>query len=246
MSLLLHTVRVPTTATASTAAANYAATQALTPQVARSWRSTTTGASYLQLDLGASLAVAGVSLTGCNFASCSVLADNAATPVTSRGTLVLAADRQGRVKGSLTFAATVRYIRFSIASGTPLNGAAYWEVGSAQSYAGNLTLPADPLYGGSRIDWHTPQQRADLPNGTTETWETGSSLAELALGFRGSETDDIEALKRHARAGLVWFDFGVASDRGLQFPVRHRDPSVSSRFEGFNRRSIEVVLREEA
>ena len=190
--------------------------------------------------------MAGVSISGVNLASCTVLADNSATPTTNRGTLTTGTDRQGRVKGSLAFAATVRYIRFSIASGTPIGGAAYWEIGSAQAYAASLTLPADPLYGGSRIEWLTPQQRADLPNGTVETWDTGPSVAELTLGFRGSETDDIEAAKRLARLGLVWFDFGVAADRGLQFPVRHREASLAARFEGFNRRAIDLVLREEA
>lgn len=241
---LLHTVRTPTTATASTAAANYAATNALRTAVLREWRSTTTGASWLQIDLGASLAVSGIGISAFNCTSCTVLADNSATPTTNRGTLTTGVDRQGRRKGSLAFSATVRYIRLNITGGSPTDAAAYWRAGAAYAFASLLALPRDPLYGGSSIDWGTPQQRNDLPNGRAEAWSTGASRADLALQFAGKETDDIEELQRRARAGACWFDYGIAADRGLQFPVVHCEEVITSRFEKFNRRVLDLRLRE--
>lgn len=243
-ALLLHTARTPTTATASSAAANYAALNVLQSPVLREWRSTTTGASWLQVDLGASLAVQGVAISLFNCASCTLLADNTATPTTSRGTLTTGIDRQGRRKGSLAFSAAVRYIRFNITGGSPTDAAAFWRAGAVYVFAANLALPRDPLYGGTSIDWVTPQQRVDLPNGRAETWSTGASFAELALQFAGKESDDTEELQRRARAGACWFDYGIASDRGLQFPVVHCEPTTTARFEKFNRRTLDVRLRE--
>ncbi|HPG95111.1 MAG TPA: hypothetical protein PLR28_11195, partial [Dokdonella sp.] len=236
----------PTTATASSAAASYAATNALLRPVLREWRSTTTGASWLQLDLGASLSVTGVALSGANFSSCTILADNSATPTTNRGTLTTALDKQDRRKGSLAFAATVRYIRFNLGAGTPLDGAAYWSIGSGYAFAGALSLLRDPLYGGSSVDWTKPQQRNDLPNGVIETWATGADRAEIALQFAGRETEDIEEIVRRARAGVCWFDFGLAAERGMQWPVTHCEDVVSTRMEGFNRRRLDARLREVA
>lgn len=248
MSSLLHTARGATAATASTSAASYPATNAPLIPILREWRSTTTGASWVQLDLGASIVVAAVAVNACNFASCTVQADNNVTPVTGRGTITTGVDRQDRRKGSLVFAApaAVRYIRFTIAAGAPSDGAAFWRVGAAFPFGAVLTLPRDPLYGSSGVDWITPQQRAELGNGITEAWDTGVPRAEMALQFRGRETDDVEEVRRRARAGLCWFDFGLAADRGMQFPVRNIEDVTSSRFEGFNRRGFEVRLREQA
>lgn len=243
---LLHTARTPTAATASTAAANYPASNALLPPVLREWRSTTTGASWLQLDLGASLAVTGVAVSAANFASCTVLADNAATPTTNRGTLTTGLDKNDRRKGSLAFSATVRYIRFNISGGSPTDSAAFWRVGAAYGFAGLLALPVDPLYGGSSVDAVLPQHRNDLPNGAVETWSLGAARAELSLQFSARETDDIEALVRYARAGVCWFDFGIAADRGMQYPVRHHEPIATVRLERYNRRLADVRLREAA
>lgn len=245
-AILHHTARIPTTATASSAAASYPATHVLLPQVLREWRSTTTGASWVQIDLGASLPVEAVAINAFNCASCTVLADNSATPTTNRGTLTTGIDHQGRRKGALAFSATVRYIRFNITGGSPTDGAAFWRAGSAFVFVGSLALPRDPLYGSSSIDWITPQQRNDLPNGRAETWSTGAACAELGLLFAGRETDDVEALQRYARAGACWFDYGIAADRGLQFPVVHCEGVTTMRFEKFNRRMLETRLREVA
>lgn len=245
MNLLLHTARVPTAATASSNAAGYVPGNALLIPVAREWRSTTTGASWLQLDLGSSQTVAAIAITGCNFTSCTVQADNSATPTTGRGTLVAGLDRQDRRKGMLVFAApaAVRYLRFTIAAGTPADGAAFWRGGTAYVFGASLSLPRDALYGGSGVDWITPQQRTDLGNGNVETVDTGVPRAELALQFRGREVDDVEEIRRRSRAGACWFDMGL-TDRGMQWPVRNVEDVMSTRFEGFNRRTAEVRLRE--
>lgn len=149
-----------------------------------------------------------------------------------------------RRKGSLAFSATVRYIRFSIAAGSPADGAAYWSIGSAWPFASLLSLPRDPLYGSTAIDWKNPQQRTDLPNGSSETFATGAPHAEVLLQFAGRETDDIEEIVRRARAGTCWFDFGLLNERGMQWPVTHNEDVVTTRLEGFNRRRMDVRLRE--
>jgi hypothetical protein len=234
-----------TTATASSAATGYPATAAMVPGVLRGWRSTAGGTQWLQLDLGSSVSIAAVALQAIMLGSglaptIAVTADNSTTPTTARGTMVVGTDRNARAKASLEAASpfTARYVRFTFTGA----GSAYG-VGSAFAFGSVVPLPCDPLYGGSSIVMLDPQVRADLPNGTTEVYAAGPSLAELELGFRAKGSDDVEVVRRSARALPCWFDFGL-SDRGRQWPVRHVEAQTERRLAGYNREAVSIRLRE--
>lgn len=244
-TVLLYNPLVPATATASTEAAGYPATNALDSQILKPWKGTANSFDYLQIDLGSSKAVTGVTITGANMPFVFVYADNSATPTTSRGTLTMAADDQGRYKGSLQFSATVRYIRFSISPNATLDGAPGWIIGAATAWAASFSPPRDPLYGGSSLDFNSPQSRQDLDNGVVIRDDIGPSYQLITLAFSGSASDDMAAIRRCARAGLCWLDLGVSTQRGWQWPVREHEAKVTRKITGFNRETMDLVLKEE-
>lgn len=238
-----HTALSPSTATASTAATGYAATNALTTAVGKPWRSTTTaGSTTLIIDLGSSKAVAAVAVNHINASSVTVHADNSATPTTLKGTLTSYADGQGRRKGLLAFSATVRYIMLTF-SGTPTDAAAYWTAGSVYVFSTAAALPRDPLFGSDQsIDW--PQIAQRLPNGSTLRIDRGTSRMAVRLRFSARITDDVESLARYARAGAVWLDLGLPSAQWCQWPLTHADDGITRQWSGHNREPITLPLLE--
>lgn len=242
---LHHTLRAPVTATGTTAAADYPATNVLSPRIRRPWRSTSIAADQnLILDLGASVAITAVALHDVNFASCEVLADNAATPTTSRGTLTTYAGKNGRRRGSLAFSATVRYIRFRIPLGTPTDGAAYFNVGYAPPFQATLTLPRDPSYGAD-VDSVEPQSPFDLVNDQGQPLRRGPDHDEVRLPFVATPAQDVEEARRRARAALCWLDVGDATQAWLQWPVRAFAARQVRRLERFNRDTLSIAFSEQ-
>lgn len=231
----------PSTVTASSAAANYQATNVMEPEVLKPWRSTVTTLSSIIIDLGSSKAVTAVALNAVNFASCTVYADNTATPTTNRGTLTTGVDKQGRYKGALEFSATVRYIKFEIAAGTPVDGAAFWSIGAADVYALTTTLARDPLYGAS-VQFNTPRVGDQLPNGKAVKANIGASYAMIELPFSATASQDVEALKRLAQAEPCWLNLGVTAD--LQWPITCLDDSSTRRLDRYNRETTSFRLKE--
>lgn len=239
---LYRTPHSPSTVTASTAAAGYAATNVLTTSIGRPWRSTTTGSTTLIVDLGSSKAVVGIAVNHINASSVTVHADNSATPTTSRGTLTSYADEQGRRKGMLAFSATVRYLMLTF-SGTPTDAAAYWTAGSVYVFSASGALPRDPLMGSDQsVDY--PQLTQRLPNGQTLRIDRGVSRMSVRLRFNGRITDDIAALARYARSGTVWLDMGLPTAQGCQWPLTHVDDGITRQWAGHNREPMTIPLLE--
>lgn len=238
----------PATATAGSVSASFPATNALTTQVLKPWQGTTTGADFLQIDLGANKIIGnggGVILNAANMTSVTVFADTANPPTTNRGTLTLSQDAQGRYKGSLSFAAaSVRFIRFTIAGGSPVDGAAGWSIGFASVFASGFSPARDPLFGESSMDEVTPQSRDDLDNGVVIRDTTGPSFMLITRAFSGGSGDDHEQIQQYARAGLCWWNDGNPNAPWNQWPVRHHDPKVTRKLAGFNREQVTLTLKE--
>lgn len=235
----------PSTVSASTAASGYAGTNVLTPQVAKAWRSTTTGSSSITIDLGAEEYVSAVAVNHVNASSIAVYYGDAADPGASSGagTMNTYTDGQGRRKGSLLLEQeSVRYIRL-VFSGTPTDGAAYWTVGAAHVFESRLPLPRDPLMGSDqRIDY--PQLVQQLPNGQILRVDRGVSRMAVRLRFSGRITDDIEALMRYARATTVWLDMGLPTAQWCQWPMTHVDDGTTRQWTGYNREPLQIGLLE--
>ena len=242
---LHHTLRIATSASATTANADYPAANVLTPRIRRPWRSTSIVAEQnLILDLGASVAITAVALQDVNFASCEVLADNSATPTTSRGTLTTYAGKNGRRRGSLAVAQTVRYVRFKIAAGTPTDSAAYFNVGYVPVFTATLTLPRDPSYGAD-VENVEPQTTFDLVNDQGQPLKRGPDHDEIRLPFVATPAQDVEEARRRARAALCWLDLGDATQAWLQWPVRAFAARQGRRLERFNRDTLSIAFSEQ-
>lgn len=230
-----------TSASASTTQAGYPAANALIPGVNRGWKSSATGSQWIQLDLGAPFFVSGVALQAISGIGVviSVYADTSATPTTLRGSITPGTDGNGRSKGSLAFAATVRYIRFYLVTGASTVG-----VGSMYAFATSTSINRGPLYGQTNITCIDPQVRNELPNGVIETYSAGASTTDIQLGFGPAPTDDLDAIRRAARAGPCWLDLGVTAQRDRQWPVRYADDKSVRKIDRFNRESQSLTFRE--
>ena len=240
-----HTLRLAVGASATTAAADYPASHVLTPRVRRPWRSTTIGAEQnLILDLGSSLALELVGLQDCNFAGCDVYADDNATPTTLRGSVTLAKDKGGRFKASAAFSATARYVRVSIPAGATTDGAAFFRVGYLPVFGAVHAFERDPLYGSS-VEVIEPMTQVELANDQGQPVNRGPSYSVLRLGFAAQPSQDVEQVRRFARAALCWVNLEDVAQPWLQFPVRAFDARSARRLDRFNRDTTDMVLSEQ-
>ncbi len=241
---LYHTMLAATVSAQSSQAAGYAASNVIGTPVDAQWRTTAAGGGeFVTIDLGSSKAVAAVAVNGVNWTGATVKADNSTTPTTVRGTLNTYADNQSRRKGSLEFGATVRYIRIELpASNT--DGAAYFYTGLLAAFATAIDLPREALFG-MALDHNTPQLSVPLPNGRKVTAEMGAPQTIITARFAPRAADDIEALKRYARAGTVWLNLNLTGQEHRQWPVRHHEPASRRSIERYNREPVELRLEED-
>lgn len=244
-AMLLSDYRLAVAATASSAAADYPASGALVPGVSRGWKSTAGGSQWLQLDFGASVVLAAVAVqeiiaSVVAHTTIAVYANTFNPPTTLRGIIENGLDGNGRDKGAVAFTTAARYLCL-VFSGAPAGDPYY--VGSVLPFATATVLAADPLYGASSINLLDAQVRNELRNGIVEAYAAGAASTDLELGFRTAGADDMESVRRAARAGPCWFDFGL-TDRGRQWPVRHIEAQTARRLDGYNRESLTLKLRE--
>lgn len=238
-AVLRHTVRIPSAVTATSAAASYPASNLLVPSVRRAWRSTGTGAQNIDLTIP-STASPWLCVQDCN-----------ATQIEVRygasilvGTFATAQDRHGRRRLSVQIPATATALRLTL-SGTPTDGAGFWQMGAVYVFASSLSLPDNPLLG-SEANPSWPQTRVDLPNGERVVIDRGTPRQQLNLRFRTPRTADIDALVRLARAGICWLDLGVTANRELQWPVRFDSDTSTRAFATAAQDEQAIPLREVA
>lgn len=122
-----------TGASASTAAAGYPATNVLREYMRSAWRSTTTGASWVSVNLGSARTPVAILVEGCNFTSCSVKGHTAADITGGSGSAITISqnERTGRYQAIWIVSGVTnkQYWGLQIGSQTPTDGAAYFQVG---------------------------------------------------------------------------------------------------------------------
>jgi len=230
------------TASASTAASGYPATNLAIHSIGRPWRSTVTTATTVTLDMGSSKTPAGMMLQDCNFASCTVHTSPDNSTWTLLGTMTLAADGNGRYKGLTALAVAHRYTRVSIASGTPTDGAAYFRIGAAYMWLSVATF-RNPNYG-LKISYLKPQVRNNLPNGMAASVSVGNNYAVLSGEVSGAPGDDVAALVRLARAGVVGLDLELPSQLWINFPIEEKEERQEQTTQNYGNWPVGITLRE--
>ena len=209
-------------ASASTAATGYEATNTSNTQVGKPWRSTVTTETTVTMDAGASFTPASLCLQDVNFASAAISysADNIS--YSAAGTLTTYADLNGRRKGSLEFTNTCRYIKITIASGTPTDSAAYWSIGAAYVFKTVATAAMAPSVGLSQEVVY-PQASYELANGRTVVAELGNKFTLLSGQTNNRPADGAGDVVALARAGNIWIDMEITANRDRQWPMKFYD-----------------------
>lgn len=241
--MIVYTDTITVTPSASTSAVGYPASNLALQSVGRPWRSTTTGATTITLDMGSNQTPAALLLQDANFTAATIATSPDNATWTTRGTLALAADGQGRYKGVLALGVACRYVRASV-SGSPTDGAAYWRVGAAYLWLSAAIVTA-PDYG-MQIAYNYPQSRADLPNGAAVTVGLGPSYAILTGKISGGAADNVAAIMRAARSGVIGVDMQSAQAPWLQFPMVHREKSIDQTAQDWGYWPTAQLLREAA
>lgn len=248
IATLASTPYVPFNVTSSSSASGYPATNVTTGKVLKPWRSTTAALSeYIIFDLGSNIPLTNAMLTisAANLVDAQIFADTWVNPTTSKGVITFAADGSGRYKASIALSGTIHFIKIKPNSGAPTDGAGFWQIGPVDLFLNSRPLPRDPIFGETSIDSCTPQTRTDLENGIVVKDDTGPPYSTITLNFTGGTADDHEAVMRTARAGLCWLDLGIASNRGLQWRVKHYEAKTTRKLTAFNRESVQITLKEE-
>lgn len=248
IATLAYSPIVAATATASSQAAGYPATNVLLGKVNKPWRSTTTATSEnIIIDFGTSIVASNATLTisAANLVGALISIGLSNPPTSVITAMVFAADGDGRSKASLVFSATFRYLKIQTFTGSPTDGSAYWNIGCVDLFANSMQFARDPIYGESQIETATPQSAVQLDNGVTIKDDTGPFYSVITLNFSGGSADDHEAIMRQARAGLCWLDMGVTANRGLQWRVKHIEPKTTRKITAFNRETVQIVLTEQ-
>lgn len=221
------------TPSASTAATGYAASNVTDTQTRKPWRSTVTTESFIKFDCGASITPGSVCLQDCNFASATVTYSADDISYFSAGTLTTYADASGRRKGSLEFSNTCRYIKITIPAGTPTDSAAYFSIGAAYVFKTITTADTSPSAGLTQ-ELVYPQASYDLANGRSVTAGLGAQYTMLSGSTPNNRSNDAGVYVRLARAGSVWIDLEISTNRERQWPMTFVDSRFSQSLdEGF-------------
>lgn len=240
-----HSKITALTFAASSSAAGFPANNVGREEIGRHWRSTSTGASTLDLTWTAAATVAAVLVTDVNFSSCNVhVTTDGSSFGGSIGTLSTFADKfTGRRRGVIAVnLANLKGIRLSI-SGTPTDGAAYWRVGSEYIFGTSLTLPRDPEMGTS-VRSLFAQVSFELPNRKMARAFTGSHVIALSMPFQREYSEDALELVRRATAGTVGIELNNTDYPELVLPVRYYQAEGEEAWTSFRLTETSIELRE--
>jgi hypothetical protein len=220
MSLLYTSRIIPTTATATSAASGYAATNVLLQALGAPWRSTSTALQDVVIDLGSAQTPRGIGVQDTNATSIVIASSADNITYTDRATLDLTnVDRFNRRRGCAGVNTSARYWRLRIASATAPDGLAYWRIGAVYVF-GAVTDVIPPQYGFSVRSNHN-ESREQLANGREAIAAIGSR-ADLISGKFGVQSTGpmvIGSLLADLRTGSVWLDMQVTARPSWTWPL---------------------------
>ncbi|MBL8512153.1 MAG: hypothetical protein JNM52_10980 [Betaproteobacteria bacterium] len=247
MSTLYSSRLVPTTASATTAASGYPATNVLLQSLGAPWRATGTGQTDVIIDLGAAKTVRGVAVSDVNFTGCTIASSADNTTYTDRATPTYSADRFGRIRGIAALNTSARYWRIRIASGTPADSLGYWRIGAVYLFGATASI-ASPQYGFS-IDTEHAEARDKLLNGREAVAAVGNRFDRITGSFKVASVSPgssfaIGSLLQAMRAGVVWLDMGVSVRPWWTWPLIHNAATDREAMPNYDISDIKLDARE--
>jgi len=220
MSLLYTSRIIPTTATATSAASGYAATNVLLQALGAPWRSTATTQQDVIIDLGSAQTPRGIGVQDTNATSIVIASSADNITYTGRATLSLTnVDRFSRRRGCAAVNTSARYWRLRIASATPPDGLAYWRIGAVYVFGATTDIVA-PQYGLTVRNNHA-ETRQQLDNGREAVAAIGNRFDVINGKFLVTKTGEmvIGSLLEEIRRGAVWMDLQVTQRPSWTWPL---------------------------
>jgi len=206
------------TAVGSTENANFVASNITAlDRPKKTWRSTALGAQNIVLDFGSAKTPPAIFLDNVNFATVQIqgnATDSWGTPAFDTGSVTIDEDPQiDRYKKLVTLTSfNYRFMRILIPSQTPVDGAAYYQIGAAAVPVSLTTLTEAPTYPGEWKDIGSIVQN-DFLSGGFETIPLGSGKAKtVTINFKVS-SDDAVVKQIYDLLGdrdrIILFDFNL-------------------------------------
>lgn len=256
--------RAISSASATTEAAGYPASNLLNTDILRPWRSNGVGAHNIDIDLGATGLLQGILLQATNIQTCNVYvgASNPANVLV--GTMTCAVEENGRRKGLIYNSALslYRYIRINALSTSP-SSQPYFQIGAVHVFAARSTDQIAPLQG-ARLRRTYPAFQADLPNGAQVSARTGPTRTILTMPvsknlkdapasayfptwplFEHSARGDLDpTFGSGITGGAIAIDFNNPNRRELVWPMRMQTREITANMSRPFQDQVEYEFRE--
>jgi hypothetical protein len=229
--------------TATDAAAGFPASNVALESLGRPWRSTSTGAKDVILDMGASVAIDSLFVHDVNFASALVATSPDNITYTPLGTLNTFAGRRGRRRGRISVSATTRFLKISISAGTPSDGAAFWRIGAGYVFSSKVkpaALPDRPL----KVTTLRPQVSGSLPNQIPAVAAIGSKIDRIEFAIPRVATDSLDDFIQRPEAGSILLDLEDPAYPEQIWPVRYVENSTAEQFDEYQHSVTAFVFYE--
>jgi hypothetical protein len=216
---IFYDKRTLVSASATTAAAGYPASNLGSESLARPYRATGLGATDIQINYAAATPLHSFSVHDVNFASCTFQKSSDGAAFTTVGTLTTYADRDGRRRGRiLVNDATVKAVKLQIGAGSATDGLAFWRAGAGYGWISTQTVPADLIFPVNE-DIVPPAIAQDLPNGLVAEAGVGTRFSRIDTSWNRESTESLATLIGKARVATIWFDAGTSDYLEQQWPV---------------------------
>lgn len=243
MSLLYTSRIIPTTATATSAATGYAATNVLLQALGVPWRSTATTQQDVVIDLGSAQTPRGIGVQDTNATSIVIASSADNITYTDRVTLDLTnVSRFGRRRGCAGVNTSARYWRLRIASATPPDGLAFWRIGAVYVF-GAVATTLNPEYG-LNIETRHAENRESLANGGEAIAAIGTRFDVISGKLRLDAANSIGSILPDIRQGVIWLDLQVSTRNWWTWPLINNAGSDRESMENPAQAMIDLNARE--
>jgi hypothetical protein len=243
----LHSSKAtPSAVNASSSRTNFTAANVNNSAITQEWRSTSTGATTLDLIFASNPTLTSLLLQEANFSSATIFtsADGITFP-TNAGTLTTYPDKKipNRRRGIFAINAAVKGVRISIPFGTPTDGLGYWRVGAAYPFRVATNIPKQANIN-STVKAQRPLVINDPSNGNRAVARAGRQYNELTLGYNPVNVDNFSSIIGFLQDGVCGLDFQLPVLPGMIFPVSIKENSIDESLSQLDRSDMQLVLTE--
>ncbi len=233
-------VIVPVAVTATSAQAGYPALNLANETIKKDWRANNAAATDIVLDYGGAYTFQAFELHDVNWQTCTIYTSPDNAVWTNQGALTTYSNRRGRRRGILAAAwAGVRYIKVSIAAGTPQGTLAFWR--GCAAYAATVATTVATVVYENHVKTLVPVLTPSLANRVDAQASVGNSVDEIELNFDLQDTETIDTIVQAARDGVCILDMKESNYPAKIWPVRQHLEDADQNY--YQKKFTREVLR---